>query len=785
MKAKVSRGRGFRGVLSYVFAHTKGAECVGGMCGRDPRALSREFSAVRQLRPDISRPVWHCSLSLPPGERLTAEQWEAVARDFMQRMGFDESTPWVAVRHQDTDKDHIHIVASRVGLDGRVWLGRWEARRAIEATQALEHAHGLTLTPGLGDARAERKRKALTDREINAAVRTGKEPPRQRLQRLLDEAIKGAPTALEFAERLAAAGVIVRAHIASTGRMNGFSFELDGVSFKGSDLGKGYTWSGLQKAGVTYDEARDRAGLARLRPAAADRGERQGAAADSEIDARRSEPLAQCDRVRDSADPGAAGPTTAGRDAGAGGLRQSDSHPAPGAGRADAADEHQRGAGLRAESHVSVRDHLRAEDEPRQRGADRATGGGAAWQVGERTAEHDESRRPTDRGSERGAPAPLAASVGSSSGRGRGRDAGSDWASRFRQASAARRRARESGDVGHAVVKGLAQGARGAETNRQSAREIDPTAYLEASGYTVKREGRHLSVRDGGEEVYRVTRQHDGLWLWCDRYGNRGGDNIDLVREIEPGAGYAEAVYRLLGAPTVYPRPAHVLKREPPQMPVQTARARASGRAYLMQRGIGLDTIEHAEKAGMVRYADGGVLFVGYDLAGTAQNVTRRAIDPADSVQKRDLRGSDKSYPPILPGDPADVWIVEGGVDALALHDIAKRSGRQPPTVIVSGGAQVRAFLERGDVQEILKRAKRVTVAGEREKSPEAQAKADAGHQRQAQRVAEITGGEVRLWTPRHDKDLADMNARQVAEAEERKRQSDAPVRGPGNRLTF
>ncbi|WP_373870453.1 hypothetical protein, partial [Aeromonas caviae] len=25
-------------------------------------------------------------------------------------------------------------MASRVGLDGKVWLGQWEARRAIEAT---------------------------------------------------------------------------------------------------------------------------------------------------------------------------------------------------------------------------------------------------------------------------------------------------------------------------------------------------------------------------------------------------------------------------------------------------------------------------------------------------------------------------------------------------------------------------------------------------------------------------------------------------------------------------
>ena len=38
------------------------------------------------------------------------------------------------------------------------------------------------------------------------------------------------------------------------------------------------------------------------------------------------------------------------------------------------------------------------------------------------------------------------------------------------------------------------------ESNR-----IDPTAYLEGRGFTVRREGRHLSVRAGNEEHYRIT----------------------------------------------------------------------------------------------------------------------------------------------------------------------------------------------------------------------------------------------------------------------------------------
>lgn len=280
MKANVSRGGGFRGVLNYVLDEGKAAtgdkrpELVGGtMTATDAQGLSQEFAVVRQLRPDIEKPVWHCSLSAPPGERLTAAQWDAVATDFMSMMGYEsEAALWVAARHQDTDHDHIHIVASRVGLDSSVWHGQFEARRAIEATQRLEVWHGLTLTAGLGDAKAERKR--LTNKEINMAIRTGDEPPRQKLQRLVAAAAGGLPSVVEFAERLEVAGVSVVASVASTGRLSGFSFAVDGVAFKGSKLGDGFSWSGLQRRGVTYEQSRDGAGLERFRGAVA--GSRSG-----------------------------------------------------------------------------------------------------------------------------------------------------------------------------------------------------------------------------------------------------------------------------------------------------------------------------------------------------------------------------------------------------------------------------------------------------------------------------------------------------------------------------
>jgi hypothetical protein len=283
-----------------------------------------------------------------------------------------------------------------------------------------------------------------------------------------------------------------------------------------------------------------------------------------------------------------------------------------------------------------------------------------------------------------------------------------------------------------------------------------------------------MSVQVNGDELYRLTPKTDG-WLWCDRYKNYGGDNIDLVREIEPGTKFTEAIYKLQGAPSVEPqqRPASP-SRVPPRMPLEGPIEQAQGRDYLKDRGISQRTIEHAEKSGMMQYCDGAVLFVGRDDSGKAQNVTRRAIDETDPVQKRDLKGSDKQFAPILPGDPAKVWIVEGGTDALALHDIARRRDQPPPTVIISGGANVRSFLDNPEVQEILQKADKVTICGENEKDEEAQERADAGHQRQADRVKEISGREPEQWTPEtKDKDLAALNARQQTQVYQARQQMD------------
>ena len=294
-------------------------------------------------------------------------------------------------------------------------------------------------------------------------------------------------------------------------------------------------------------------------------------------------------------------------------------------------------------------------------------------------------------------------------------------------------------------------------------KRIDPTAYLEGRGFTVSQEGRHLSVRAGGDEHYRITQKSDGHWVACNKTGQGIGDNIALVRDLEPTLGFLEAVARLTEGPVVQREPLAVPpRRTRPTRWLQTRADRHAGRVYLQGRGISPDTLDHAERSGFLRYTDGSVLFVGRDGRGGLRHVTQRWIAPGpDDQPQRDLSGSDKAYPPLLPGNPRVVWIVEGGVDALAARDVAKRRGKAPPTVLVSGGAGVRCFLDNPSVQTLLLRADSVVVVRDNENTAQQQADTDAAHDRQIERIKELRGTCADWRPPAGVKDVAEFNGRE------------------------
>jgi hypothetical protein len=266
MKAKVIRGKGARGVCSYVLncgkkAKTgKEAEWIGGnMCTEDLDGLVREFSITKRMRPEITKPYYHLPLSCPEGEKLSAKKWDKIAKFYLQKMGVDTNThQYFVVRHSDTKKDHVHIVTSRIGLDGSVVHGKNDVFTAINTTHEIEKKFKLTPTPTLTTSRP--KKKKLTSAEIEKANRTGEAPARAVLQNTIDDIFNncGKLSCREFFELMQDAGVYIRPNIAKkTNNMNGLAFECQGVYFKGSQLGSDYAWKDLIKRGIEYDENRD------------------------------------------------------------------------------------------------------------------------------------------------------------------------------------------------------------------------------------------------------------------------------------------------------------------------------------------------------------------------------------------------------------------------------------------------------------------------------------------------------------------------------------------------
>lgn len=762
MKAKVSRGSGFRGALSYLLDEgpkatgDKKPEVVGGnIAGRTVWEMSREFGNTRALRPDVKKPVWHASLSLPAGETLTPEGWDDVAQAFLKDMGFSDRTPFTVIRHSDTDYDHVHILLSRIDLDAGLWHGQWEARTAINASQKLEKDFGLRLTPGLGSARAERRK--LSDKEINRSVRTGEAAPKQVIQEAIDSLLDGGQiTALEFAETLQIADISVRANLATTGRMNGFSFEYDGIPFKASQLGKAYSWKRLQERGVTYEQDRDSAGLERFRAQRPANPADSGAATADAGQPHRDRGVTPGDSGASQPSAGTAPGPESGRD------RASGTDPAHDPRR----DEHRNGEP--GDDEIREIDEAIADDDQPDQPA---------------TGEHHEQPGGVSHGSHgsgatgTGDTSPLVENAGSGGGQrsANGTSRHVSWNARFKRSSAARRRSvisenhgqRDSGRV------------RVADGDLQAVRRVDPTPYLESYGFRIRWEGRHASVRDErGDEHYRLTQQRDGRTLWCDLHGNDGGDVIALTQELEPDLPFVEAVYRLLGgsgpdSPGT-PQQRHTPRSQQyPKMALGGADAVAAGRSYLRDmRMIDDDSMDYAEQSQMLRYdPQGRLLFAGYDEDGRARNVTRRAINSRETVQKRDLRGSDKSFPPILPGDKgASVWIVEGGVDAIARHAEARTAGKKIPNIIVSGGSGVRSFLENRAVQQLLRDAPRVTIAADNEKTAEIQQRTDAQHEAQRGAVAAFNS-QVTVWHP--SPEFTDLGAMRVARELDRQDAAD------------
>jgi|SRR5665213_912852 len=160
MVGKIGTGKSFRGCLNYLFqgrlqgtkegqqlaAQQKQAEVIAyNQCFGNRLQLTREFIEVSRLNPKVSKPVFHISVSFAHGDagKLSAQDKADMAERLAKDFGF-HNNQYVVIAHRDTGHEHLHVVANRIGYNGKTASDSNSYKRMAEYCRKMELEYQLT-----------------------------------------------------------------------------------------------------------------------------------------------------------------------------------------------------------------------------------------------------------------------------------------------------------------------------------------------------------------------------------------------------------------------------------------------------------------------------------------------------------------------------------------------------------------------------------------------------------------------------------------------------------------
>jgi len=248
MIAKIVKGASFRGCVQYVTGKDEAKILASdGVLLGSVANIADSFEYQRGLNPRCSKPVGHIALSFKPEDRdkLTDGMMTKIAREYMELMGIRD-TQFLLVRHHNTANPHCHLVYNRVDNNGRIISDKFERKRSEKIVKQLKDKYGLTYSDGKGQTRTER---------LHYTERTKFE-----IQNAVKNALQASRTWHQFTERLKQQGVEVefKRRRGNDNVIDGITFIKDGVRFKGSQIGRQFTYVRLNER-LSWDEQRQTA----------------------------------------------------------------------------------------------------------------------------------------------------------------------------------------------------------------------------------------------------------------------------------------------------------------------------------------------------------------------------------------------------------------------------------------------------------------------------------------------------------------------------------------------
>jgi len=108
----------------------------------DMRTCLQSFESCLPAKYRTEKPILHVSINPDPKDKLTDEQLSEIAQIYMQKMGYGDQ-PFIVYKHEDIEREHIHIVSLRVDENGKKIDSAFEHRRSMDVCRELEQKYGL------------------------------------------------------------------------------------------------------------------------------------------------------------------------------------------------------------------------------------------------------------------------------------------------------------------------------------------------------------------------------------------------------------------------------------------------------------------------------------------------------------------------------------------------------------------------------------------------------------------------------------------------------------------
>ena len=231
--------------LEYIFREGKLGKTLlfHNLCGTTPKEIYEEMKMVNDYNTRCRNKFLRIEIGFAPKDepRLNLTSVRNLASNFAGRMGLADHQ-WVAVTHKDTDNMHIHIIANRISLYGKVYDTTFVSNKAARVAEELSRKYGMTIAKEVKAKRQHQKAKANFTREQT----------KQQIQKIcyaLLEKYKGTGITGHsmFLYDLNKSGVTIERLKNKQGKIYGLKFSYCGQTFKASEIGREFAYRSLQK----------------------------------------------------------------------------------------------------------------------------------------------------------------------------------------------------------------------------------------------------------------------------------------------------------------------------------------------------------------------------------------------------------------------------------------------------------------------------------------------------------------------------------------------------------